>query len=167
MACERARVGMRRAQIPPLGLPHAWLRACSNRNEPAALVYRRWGSRRCVSGWRRWRRRERYAHTRGPVYVLELAAERLLAMASVDSSRTASLHVGRSLLSQTRARLSSHAFLSLDREVCIICMRVIARVEALSKIPRALQHLYTGERVHSAASRQSASGFRLIANRRT
>jgi hypothetical protein len=162
MACERARVGMRRAQIPPLGLPHAWLRACSNRNEPAALVYRRWGSRRCVSGWRRWRRRERYAHTRGPVYVLELAAERLLAMASIDSSRTASLHVGRSLLSQSRARLHSVSQRSL-----LLCMRVIASVEAHSKTPRALQHLYTGERVHSAASRQSDSGFRLIANRRT
>ena len=92
MACERARVGTRRAQTLSLGLPHAWLCACSNCNEPAALVYRHWGSRRCVSGWRRRRRRERYAHTRGPVYVLELAAERLMAMASVDSSRMVSLH---------------------------------------------------------------------------
>jgi hypothetical protein len=165
MACERARVGMRRAQIPPLGLPHAWLRACSNRNEPAALVYRRWGSRRCVSGWRRWRRRERYAHTRGPVYVLELAAERLLAMASVDSSRTVSLHVV-PFVALAVASATPQRFSVFSEKILLLCMRVIARVGA-SKTPRALQHLYTGERVHSAASRQSDSGFRLIANRRT
>ena len=127
MACERARVGTRRAQTLSLGLPHAWLCACSNCNEPATLVYRHWGSRRCVSGWRRRRRRERYAHTRGPVYVLELAAERLMAMASVDSSRMVSLH-GRRIRSETctvRVRYTTQ-----ERYACVRVQVVLSKTHA-------------------------------------